>query len=91
MVKVKCGAIVKNISKGALKWYQMAGWKIIEEKKVKLSYAVGDSVVVIAGLFEGYTGTVQSISDDSNKVVVLVNRGRRDMPVELDANVVKLG
>lgn len=35
MVKVKCGAIVKNISKGALKWYQMAGWKIIEEKKVK--------------------------------------------------------
>ena len=60
----------------------------IEEKKVKLSYAVGDSVKVIAGLFEGYTGTVQSISDDSNKVVVLVNRGRRDMPVELDAGMI---
>lgn len=35
MVKVKMGAITKNISKGALKWYLMAGWKIIEEKKVK--------------------------------------------------------
>ena len=33
MVKVKLGAIVKNVSKGALKWYQMAGWKIIEEEK----------------------------------------------------------
>lgn len=62
----------------------------IEEKKVKLSYAVGDTVTVIAGLFEGYAGTVQSISDDSNKVTVLINRGRRDMPVELDAGFIKL-
>ena len=62
----------------------------IEEKKVKLSYSVGDTVIVIGGLFEGYTGTVQSISDDSNKVTVLVNRGRRDMPVELDSGMIKL-
>ena len=62
----------------------------IEEKKVKLSYAVGDSVIVTAGLFEGYTGTVQSISDDMGKVTVLVNRGRRDMPVELDAGFIKI-
>lgn len=61
----------------------------IEEKKVKLSYTVGDSVLVTSGLFEGYHGTVQSISDDSNKVTVLVNRGRRDMPVELDAGIIK--
>lgn len=33
MIKVKCGAIVKEISKGALKWYKMAGWKVIENKK----------------------------------------------------------
>ena len=60
----------------------------IEEKQVKLSYAVGDSVVVVGGLFDGYTGTVQSISDDKGKVTVLVNRGRRDMPVELDAGMI---
>ena len=35
MVKVKCGAIIKEISKGALKWYQISGWKILEEKKSK--------------------------------------------------------
>lgn len=35
MVKVKCGAIVKNISDGALNWYKLAGWKVLEEKKSK--------------------------------------------------------
>lgn len=35
MVKVKCGAILKEISNGALKWYKMAGWKVLEEKKPK--------------------------------------------------------
>lgn len=33
MVKVKCSAIVKEVSEGALKWYKMAGWKVLEEKK----------------------------------------------------------
>ena len=61
----------------------------IEEKKVHLSYAVGDEVVVSSGLFEGYTGTIQSISEDFKKVTVLVKKGRRDMPVELDASVVR--
>ena len=35
MIKVKCGAIVKEISEGALKWYKLAGWKILEEKKTR--------------------------------------------------------
>ena len=51
---------------------------------------VGDTVVVTDGLFEGYKGTVQSISDDLKKVTVLIKRGSRDMPVELDASSVKL-
>ena len=63
----------------------------IEEKRTeKLSNAVGDEVIVASGLFEGYNGVVQSISEDNKKVTVLVKRGRRDMPVELDANTVKV-
>ena len=58
----------------------------IEEKRVQLSFAVGDTVNICAGLFEGYSGTVQEISEDSKTVTVLVKRGRRDMPVELDAS-----
>ena len=62
----------------------------IETKRVELVVKVGDSVTVSEGLFEGYTGTVEAISDDLKKVTVLIKRGRRDMPVELDASVVKL-
>ena len=61
-----------------------------DTKRVELTVKVGDSVVVSEGLFEGYTGTVQSVSDDLKKITVLIKRGRRDMPVELDANIVKL-
>lgn len=61
----------------------------IEEVKVRLPFAVGDNVQVVSGLFEGYAGVVQSISDDMRNVTVLVKRGRRDMSVELEASVVK--
>lgn len=61
----------------------------IEEVKVRLSVNVGDNVQIVAGLFEGYTGVVQSISDDLRNVTVLVKRGRRDMPVELEASAIK--
>ena len=56
------------------------------EKKVSLAFGEGDAVRVVSGLFEGYTGTVQSISADLSMVTVLVNRGRRAMPVELEAS-----
>ena len=63
----------------------------IEEKKIKRSFTVGDEVIVVSGSFEGHTGTIHSISDDSNKITVLVSRGgRRGMPVELDAGMIKL-
>ena len=60
----------------------------IEEKRVQLSFGVGDNVNICAGLFEGYSGVVQEISEDSKTVTVLVKRGRRDMPVELDVSQV---
>ncbi len=63
---------------------------MIEEKKteVRLDFAVGEEVTVTSGLFEGYSGTVQSVSDDLKTVTVLIRRGRRDMPVELDSSAV---
>ena len=61
----------------------------IEEVKVRLTVNVGDNVQIVAGLFEGYSGVVQSISDDLRNVTVLVKRGRRDMPVELEASAIK--
>lgn len=61
----------------------------IEEVKVRLSFKVGDTVEITSGLFEGSTGIVQSISEDMRTVTVLIKRGRRDMPVEMDASLIK--
>ena len=57
--------------------------------RISLDFAEGDTVVVSSGLFEGYTGVVQAISEDRTMVTVLVKRGRRDMPVELEASCLK--
>ena len=57
---------------------------------LQLMFSVGDEVSVISGLFEGYDGTVQNISEDLKTVTVLVKRGRRDMPVEIDSDMLKL-
>ena len=62
----------------------------LETVRVELMVKVGDEVTITGGLFEGYSGTVQAISDDLKIITVLVKRGRRDMSVELDASVVKL-
>ena len=56
------------------------------EHRVSLDFQVGDNVIVSTGLFEGYNGVVQAISDDRTMVTVLVKKGRRDMPVELEAS-----
>ena len=69
---------------------EVAALSIEQEQQVKLSFNVGDTVEVIGGLFEGYSGVVQAISEDLKNVTVLVKRGNRDMPVELEANDVKL-
>ena len=66
------------------------GTEATAEKQVSLTFKEGDTVVVTSGLFEGFNGVVQSISDDLTMVTVLVKRGRRDMPVELEASCLQL-
>ena len=69
---------------------EVAAMNVETDITVETKYKEGDEVVIIGGLFEGYNGTVQAVSDDLKIVTVLVKRGRRDMSVELDASVVKL-
>ena len=37
MVKVKCGAIVKDVPENSLKWYKIAGWVVIPNQDKKTS------------------------------------------------------
>lgn len=69
---------------------EVAALSIEQVQQVKLSFTVGDTVEVISGLFEGYGGVVQSVSEDLKNVTVLIKRGNRDMPVELETSEVRL-
>lgn len=69
---------------------EVAALDIEQVQQIKLAFEVGDLVTVSGGLFEGYTGTVQMISEDLKNVTVLIKRGNRDMPVELSTDEVKL-
>ena len=65
---------------------EVAALAIEETQQIKLTFQEGDSVVIRAGLFEGYRGIVQAISEDLKNATVLIKRGNRDMPVELEAS-----
>ena len=41
------------------------------------------------GVFAGYKGTVQAISEDQKELTVLVSAGRREMPIMLSTSEVK--
>jgi len=40
MVKVKCGAIIKEVPESSLKWYKLAGWVVIPNQDKKISKKV---------------------------------------------------
>ena len=69
---------------------EVAALSIEQVQQVKLAFNVGDGVTVTDGLFTGYNGVVQAISEDLKNVTVLIKRGNRDMPVELETSEVKL-
>ena len=57
---------------------------------ITLSYAVGDSIKIIAGPLTGFLGIVQAISDDKKKVTVLASMFGRETTVELGSDQIEL-
>lgn len=51
---------------------------------VNIDYDVSDSVKILGGPLDGYTGTVKEIKKDKNKVIVLVSMFGRETPVEVE-------
>ena len=56
----------------------------VEQKVVKVSYAVGDSVRIIDGPLEDFVGVVDELDIDKNYVRVVVSMFGRETPVELE-------
>lgn len=61
-----------------------------KESARQLPYGEGDSVRVKAGVFTGYIGRVDKISDDHKTVTVMVSMFGRETPAELDSLDVEL-
>ena len=56
----------------------------VEKKQVEVNYSVGDTVQIIGGSLEGFTGTVESIDVDNNVVKVIVSMFGRSTPAEVE-------
>ena len=55
---------------------------------LKLAFSVGDTVRLGGDVFGGQIGIVESISDDLSKAHVLIKRGRRDLPVDIETDLI---
>ena len=60
----------------------------VEVREIEVSYSEGDTVKVIDGSFEGFTGKVSEISKERGKVSVLITMMGRETPVEFDLDQV---
>ena len=60
-----------------------------EDIPVKVDYSVNDNVQILGGPLNGYTGIVQEINKEKNKVRVLVSMFGRETPVELEFSQVQ--
>ncbi|MBQ7326118.1 MAG: transcription termination/antitermination protein NusG [Clostridia bacterium] len=61
--------------------------EIISEE---FKFVLGDKVKVVSGIFEGYSGTIQEISDDKKSMTILASTERRDIPIMVETKDVAL-
>ena len=62
----------------------------VEKHKERSMFEKGDTVKITAGPMSGFTGRVDSISDNGKTITVLVSAFGREAPVELDATKVQI-
>ncbi len=60
-----------------------------EDIAITVDYNVNDNVQILGGPLNGYTGIVQEINKEKNKVKVLVSMFGRETPVELEFSQVQ--
>ena len=62
----------------------------VEAIKDEFVFNIGDNVKVVDGIFNGYSGVLQSISEDKKQLGILVSTEKRDFPIMVDAKDVRL-
>ena len=62
----------------------------VEKHSVEVSYSEGDTVKIISGPLEGYSGVIKSIDLANNNVCVVLSMFGRETPVELELDQISL-
>lgn len=62
----------------------------VEKISTEFAFKVGDKVEVVSGIFEGYFGILQEISEDKKSLVILANTGKRDISIMVETKDVKV-
>ena len=62
----------------------------VEKRSVEINYSVGDTIKIIGGPLENFTGVVEKIDVEANKVDVTISMFGRETPVELELDQAEL-
>ena len=62
----------------------------MEKREIVVKYNVGDQVRINDGPLESFTGVVDEIEPEKNKVTVVVSMFGRETPVELELDQVEV-
>ena len=62
----------------------------VEKRKVEVNYKVGDFVKIIDGPLADYSGVIEAIDVDNNKVTVRISMFGREIPTDFELNQVEV-
>jgi transcriptional antiterminator NusG len=62
----------------------------VEIYKDEFNFQIGDKVKIVSGIFEGYSGVLQNISEDKKQLGILASTEKRDFPIMVDTKDVRL-
>lgn len=62
----------------------------VEKREIVVNYAVGDTVRITDGPLTSFTGAVEALDPEKNKVRVAVSMFGRETPVELELDQVEV-
>ena len=62
----------------------------VDVRAEELKFKVGDKVEVVSGIFAGYSGILQEISEDKKQLVILASTERRDIPIMVETQDVRI-
>ena len=62
----------------------------VEVTNEEFKFNIGDRVEVVSGIFEGYSGVLQEISEDKKQLVILASTERRDISIMVETKDVRV-